>query len=211
MTDGDLELRIAWERHLGSSDAATRWRETTLSRYRQAHRHYHDVRHVKWVVRHVGELASDRRLVDLDAVVAAAFFHDAIYDPTATGNEAASARLAAVALGELGWNADRAAAVEAMIIGTSGHEPSGIGLDEAVLFAADLAILAADPAGYSDYVRNVRREYAHVAETAWVTGRSAVLRSFLGRDAIFAPVLELDTWEQRARGNLAAELGDITA
>ena len=93
-----------------------------------------------------------------------------------------------------------------MILATAHHDPAGTTVDDAVLFAADLAVLAAEPAGYSDYVRNVRREYAHVSDARWVTGRSAVLRSFLDRDAIFAPLLGLGEWEQRARGNMTAEL-----
>jgi predicted metal-dependent HD superfamily phosphohydrolase len=119
--------------------------------------------------------------------------------------------LAVAALGELGWSAERAATVERMILGTVDHRVEGVALDEAVLFAADLGILAADPARYSDYVRAVRREYAHVAEPDWIVGRAAVLRSFIDRDAIYAAVLELDAWEQRARGNLRSELESLRA
>jgi predicted metal-dependent HD superfamily phosphohydrolase len=211
MTDGDLELRVAWERHLGRGEVSARWRESVVARYREPHRHYHGVRHLKWVVRHVAELAAEHPVADLDAVVAAAFFHDAVYAPSSRGNEAASARLAVAALGELGWSAERAATVERMILGTVDHRVEGVALDDAVLFAADLGILAADPARYSDYVRAVRREYAHVAEPDWIVGRAAVLRSFIDRDAIYAAVLELDAWEQRARGNLRSELESLRA
>ncbi len=206
MTDGHLELRIAWERHLGDSSPSRRWFESVLSRYREPQRHYHDDRHLRWVVRHTQELAKGQAVADVDAIVAAAFFHDAIYDPTASDNEAASGHLATRALTELGWRADRAEAVAAMIVATVHHDLDGATVDDAVLFAADLAVLAAQPAGYSDYVRSVRREYRHVGEADWVTGRSAVLRSLLAREWIFAPFLELDVWEQRARGNITAEL-----
>lgn len=204
MTDGHLELRIAWDRHVGTSPASHAWLESVVNRYREPHRHYHDVRHLRWVVRHAEDLGA--AAIDLDAVVAAAFFHDAIYDPTSAGNEAASGRLAATALVELGWEPGRVADVDEMIVATAHHELDQATVDQAVLFAADLAVLAADPAGYSDYMRNVRREYAHVSDSDWATGRSAVLRSFLARAAIYAPELELGEWEQRARGNLTAEL-----
>ncbi|MEJ7800267.1 MAG: hypothetical protein WKF60_07095, partial [Ilumatobacter sp.] len=130
---------------------------------------------------------------------------DVIYDPKAADNEAASARLAAMALGELDWAAARIDHVVALVDGTVGHEWAAASLDHAVLYAADLAVLASDPAGYSDYVRAVRREYAHVADKAWVTGRTAVLRGFIDRSAIYAPCLGLDDWERRARANLTAE------
>lgn len=177
-----------------------------LNRYREPQRHYHDVRHVRWVVRHVRELAADRALDDLDAVVAAAFFHDVIYDPKDADNEAASARLAATALGELHWAPARIDHVTALVEGTMHHDAAGRSLDHAVLYAADLAVLAADPAGYSDYVRTVRREYNHVTGDSWAAGRSAVLHRFLDRSAIYAPCLGLGGWERRARANLTAEI-----
>jgi len=210
MIDGDLELRIAWERHVGRSAVAGTWYASVISRHREQHRSYHDLRHVRWVVRHIGELAHGRELDDLGATIAAGFFHDAIYDPAASENEAASAALAEVALGDLEWEPERVEFCTAMIIGTAEHRwETATSIDAAVLYAADLGVLAAPPAGYSDYVRNVRREYVHVNDVDWVTGRSAVVRSFLDRDAIFAPVLGLSEWELRARGNLAAELDSL--
>ncbi len=214
MTSGDLELRVAWERHVGTGGSANRWYESVVARHREAHRHYHDLRHVRWVVRHVSELAAGHPVDDVGAVVVAAFFHDVIYDPTASGNEAASASLAGGALRELAWDPERIDRVVAMIGGTAHHRfddttPIDSPIDTAVLYAADLGVLAADPAGYSDYVRNVRREYHHVTDADWASGRSAVLQTFLGRSAIYSPVLGLDVWEQRARANLAAELGTL--
>ncbi len=210
MSHGDLELRIAWELHVGPSRPAFRWYESVVTRYREPHRHYHDVRHLRWVVRHLGELAATHRLADLSATVAAAFFHDVIYDPTAADNERSSAHLASTALTELGWADHRVADVATLIIGTIDHVVAAdTTVDAAALYAADLGVLAADPAGYSDYVRNVRREYAHVSDQGWTTGRSTVLRSFLDRSAIYAPELGLHAWEQRARANLTAELDTL--
>ncbi len=212
MADRDLELRVAWDRHVGRTAPSLRWYDSVVNRYRESHRHYHDARHLRWVVRHVGDLAADHPVGDIAATVAAAFFHDVIYDPAAPGNEAASADLASAALTELGWAGDRIAHVAGMIAGTTDHRVTvDLQVDDAVLYAADLGVLAADPAGYSDYVRNVRREYAHVTDIDWVTGRSAVLRSFLDRTVIYAPELGLHEWEQRARGNLTAELDTLVS
>jgi predicted metal-dependent HD superfamily phosphohydrolase len=210
MTDGDLELRVAWQRHVGTDRPADRWYESIVARHHEVHRHYHDLRHVRWVVRHVGELADGRPVGDLGAVVAAAFFHDVIYDPTRSDNEAASAQLAEGALRGLRWADERIDQVATLIRGTAHHRVDDTTtIDTAVLYAADLGVLAADPAGYSDYVRNVRREYHQVTDAAWAEGRAAVLRSFLDRRSIYAPVLGLDGWELRARANLTAELGTL--
>lgn len=209
MADSDLDARVAWQQHLGHGSGADRWYESVVARYHEAHRRYHDMRHVRWVVRHVLALAADHPVVDLGAIVAAAFFHDVVYDPTAHDNEVVSARLAGEALRELSWPADRIDAVARMVEGTAQHDHTGVDLDAAVLFAADLAVLAAEPAGYGDYVRNVRAEYRHVDAERWTTGRSEVLRRFLARSAIYAPSLSLDTWERRARANLTAELATL--
>lgn len=209
MTDDVLELRVAWEQHLGRSPVAGAWFESIVWRHRAPGRHYHGVRHVRWVVRHVLDLAGRHPVSDLAAIVAAAFFHDVVYEPTAHDNEAASARLATDALLEIGWPAERTERVASMIIATVGHDVTDADLDTQVLLAADLGVLATDPARYGDYVRAVRREYAHVTDPDWRTGRAAVLRSLTDRATLFAPDLGLDEWERRARANIAAELAEL--
>lgn len=207
----ELELRLAWERHVAPAGAAF---EALVDRHREPHRRYHGVKHVHWVVRHATRLGEQHaaRVADLGAVVAAAFFHDAVYDPTRHDNEEASAGLAERSLAELGWATDRCDDVAELVRATAGHAAStepGAALDTAVLLAADLAVLAADPAGYAEYVAGVRAEYAHVSDAAWRVGRAAVLRGFVERPAIFEPQLDLAAWEHRARGNLAAELAGL--
>ena len=207
----ELELRVAWEAHVVGDTA---WFDRVLDLHREPHRRYHGVGHVGWVVRHVLDLAARHaaRVADLGAVVAAAFFHDAVYDPTRSDNEAVSAALARRALDELGWPTERAGAVAGLILATAGHtavsDPGG-SLDTAVLLAADLAVLAAEPASYAEYVTGVRAEYAHVGDADWAAGRGRVLTGLIARPAIYDPALELATWERRARGNIAAELSGL--
>lgn len=209
MGDGALELRVAWERYVGDIPVAIGWFDSVVARHRAPERHYHGVRHVHWVVRHVLELAERLPVGDLGAVVAAAFFHDVVYDPTASDNEAASARLAAAALTEMGWDPGRIQAVTDMIVATTDHDVDAADLDTQLLLAADLGVLAAEPTRYLDYVRAVRREYAHVSEADWRHGRAAVLRKLIGRTHLFAPAIHLTDWEQRARANIAAELATL--
>lgn len=205
MPGDDLELRLAWQQHVGRSPAAERWFESLLARHREPSRHYHGTRHVRWVVRHA--IALGAHAADVGAVVAAGFFHDAVYDVARHDNEAASARLAVTALREIGWDRGRTERVAALIEATGDHRSSGG--DSDVLLAADLAVLASDPARYGDYVRAARREYAHLDDATWRTGRAAVLERLLAREHLYAPRLGLDTWERRARANLAAELASL--
>ena len=140
MSGVELELRVAWQRHLGTSAAAEQWFDEVLGAYRAEGRHYHGVRHVGWVVRHVETLASEHRVDDLAATVAAAFFHDAVYDPRRDDNEAESAAMAARAVREIGWEDTVGRHVAELVRATAGHDVDGVDRDTAVLLAADLAL-----------------------------------------------------------------------
>ena len=212
MSDRDLELEVAWQRHVTADRALL---DRLLARHREKHRRYHTATHVAWVIRHVDELAATEPVEHLDEVVAAAFYHDAVYEPASPANERASARLARRDLAAIGWDNEAVERVGAMIEATE-HGPDGadgaaetVG-DTAVLLDADLAILGADPPGYSTYVTGVRAEYRHVTDDDWRTGRSAVLRSFLERPTIYLTATGRERWESRARANLAAELAELT-
>ena len=209
MSSVELELRVAWQRHLGESVQAAEWFDTVASAYRAEGRHYHNLRHVAWVVRHVEALAADHPVDDLDATVAAAFFHDAVYEPRRDDNEAESAALAERALRDIGWTEPACRHVGALVMATAGHDVDGVDRDTAVLLAADLAVLAAEPSRYAEYATAVRREYAHVDESSWRAGRAALLRSLLARPRLFAAELRLDEWERRARANITSELASL--
>ena len=208
MSDRELELEVAWQRHVTTDRTLL---DRLLARHREKHRRYHTAAHVAWVIRHVDELASVEPIDHLDEVVAAAFYHDAVYEPTYPANERASARLARRDLTSIGWDADAVERVASMIEATE-HGATGAGGatgDTAVLLDADLAILGADPAGYSTYVTGVRAEYRHVTDDEWRTGRAAVLEEFLDRPTIYSTPTARERWETRARANLAAELAGL--
>jgi predicted metal-dependent HD superfamily phosphohydrolase len=201
----DSELRAAWTTTVGGGPEALAALDDVVARHRQAHRRYHGVRHVTWVVRHVQDLAGSVDVADLGAVTAAAFFHDAVYDPRAADNEECSARLAERVLEELGWDAARRGRVGAMVRATATHAaPPDV--DTAVLLDADLAILGAEPAAYQAYVTGVRAEYAHVEPAAWRVGRGQVLRDLLALRPLYATAPARERWAARAAANMTAEL-----
>jgi predicted metal-dependent HD superfamily phosphohydrolase len=207
MSDDD-ELRAAWTMAVGSDHDALGALDDVLGRHRQPHRRYHGVRHVTWVVRHVHELAAPCHVSDLGAVLAAAFYHDAVYDPRAGDNEEQSARLAVRVLGDLGWSAERCAVVARFVRATAGHVADG-DIDCAVLLDADLAVLGSEPAAYQAYVTGVRAEYGHLDDEQWCTGRSAVLRRLLDRQPLYSTHAGRSRWERRARANIAAEMASL--
>ena len=210
MSTAEAELRRVW-RQLAGSDHELIVADL-LARHREPHRQYHTATHVMWVLRHLADLIDElpgeqRSHHDVAAIRAAALFHDVVYDPTSSANEANSAALAQRALSEVGWPESRTDHVVAMILDTATHRPSSN--DAALLIDADLAVLAADAAGYQAYVNGVRAEYGHVSDTGWRVGRANVLRSFLRQPQLYTTDAGRARYERRARANITAELAAL--
>jgi predicted metal-dependent HD superfamily phosphohydrolase len=218
-----------WVRHLrrlaptADHEQVMRVGRDLLDRYGEPHRAYHDRRHLAEVLAGVALLAEHAD--DLSVAVAAAWWHDAVYEVpvlTSTGaptssaapgvsNEEASARLAEAALAELGTDGERLTRVGALIRMTAAHDPSPLDPDAEVLSDADLSVLASPPNRYATYVADVRREYAAVPDDLFRTGRAAILRSLMEGDRIFRTPSAHERWEADARANIAAELRGLDA
>jgi predicted metal-dependent HD superfamily phosphohydrolase len=166
-----------------------------------AGRGYHDLRHLTEVLSRLDELGvgGDPELV------LAAWFHDAVYDDSGD-NEARSAELAKA---ELAGSGVDIAEITRLVRLTEHHDPAPTDRRGEALCDADLAILAADPDRYAEYVAGVRREYAAMDETTFRAGRAAVLRRLLDRPALFTTDVARQWWELPARDNLARELDSL--
>ena len=175
-----------------------------MERYSEPQRHYHTVAHLTAVVDTVDAFAP--LATDADAVRLAAWYHDAVYDPTGGDNEEASAGLAAATLPALGVPAARVGEVVRLVRLTAGHRVEPGDDNGAVLADADLAILASRPDRYDEYATAVRREYAHVPEPLYRIGRAAVLRGLLDLPALYRIVPDRAAWTAAANLNLRREL-----
>jgi predicted metal-dependent HD superfamily phosphohydrolase len=189
-----------------------------VRRYEEPHRRYHTTAHLAEVLDQVDALAAEAD--DVEAVRLAAWFHDAIYDPSAGDNEERSAALAERVLTEIGRPPGTVAEVARLVRLTATHDPThgpagagrngadrnGADRNGAVLCDADLAVLAAEPARYAAYAAAVREEYAAVPDEAFRRGRAAVLRRLLDLPALFHTAAGRERWEETARHNLRAEL-----
>ena len=191
-------VAAAWLRCVGDTHDGWALFDSLLGRHREPHRHYHGVRHVTWVVRHVEELAVTEPVDDIGAVVVAAFFHDAVYDPQASDNESASARLADRELAALGWDDAAARRVTTMVEATATHDvpddPESTSTPQSCS-TPTWPCSAANRRAYQAYVAGVRSEYAHVSADDWHTGRTQVLQSFLDRPALYATATARARWE----------------
>ena len=181
-------------------------REELVAAYGHPDRGYHDLQHLSEVLARIDELVGPEvEDTDVGVLRLAAWFHDAVYDgrPDAEGR---SALMAETRLAGVGADPATCAEVGRLVRLTATHRPSRHDHAGQVLSDADLAILAAPPPRYAEYVAGVRREYAHVPDELFTAGRAAVLRDLLARPALFHTDHALRHWEERARGNVGAEL-----
>jgi predicted metal-dependent HD superfamily phosphohydrolase len=183
------------------------------TRYAEPHRRYHDQHHVDCVLAAVDELAAAERIADDDRAVVrlAAWFHDAVYDPTAADNEQRSADLALTVLRADGTSAGIADEVARLVSVTTDHAVDPGDVRAAVLCDADLSILACNADRYAAYIRGVREEYAFVDDARFRHGRAAVLRRLLSREHLYATSYGREHWERLAREQVAREVALLEA
>ncbi|HEX8628118.1 MAG TPA: metal-dependent phosphohydrolase [Catenuloplanes sp.] len=177
-----------------------------LRRWAEPHRHYHDRAHLTDVLTVLDELGSD------DLVRLAAWWHDAVYDPRATGhaNERDSAALAERVLSALGVPSAATAEVVRLVLLTAGHTTNPGDHRGELLCDADLAVLARPPREYDRYVAAVRREYRHLPDEVFRAGRAAALRQLTALPVLYRRPDLVPGWEARARANLRRELAALT-
>jgi predicted metal-dependent HD superfamily phosphohydrolase len=161
-------------------------------------RGYHDLRHLTEVLDRISELGE----ADNVEVVLAAWFHDAVYDGTGDDEER-SAQLAETSL--VGAMDVDVAEVARLVRLTTTHRPSPGDHNGEVLCDADLAILAASPERYAEYVDGVRREYDDVPDEDFRVGRLAILSSLAEKETLFHTEHARRAWEPSARANLVSE------
>jgi predicted metal-dependent HD superfamily phosphohydrolase len=176
-----------------------------LARWSEPHRQYHTVNHLATMLSIVD--ANARLAADLQAVRLAAWFHDAVYDPTAApgANEAASAALAIQYLAMLDVDEARADEVARLVRLTAGHDPTANDRNGCLLADADLAILASDEPVYDAYATAVRREYHHLPAPLYRAGRIRVLDHLLALPQLYRIVPAWSEWTGSAHGNLRRE------
>ena len=170
--------------------------EILLERYREPHRRYHNVSHLAAVLAALEVLGADS---DNQAVRLAAWFHDAVYDPQCSENEALSAQMALEALGDT----EMAREVARLILLTKSHQP-GEGPDDAWIIDIDLAIFAQPMERVREYERQIRAEYAWVPEAVYAEKRAEILAAFLCRPQLYLTAWARERFEARAREHVRA-------
>jgi predicted metal-dependent HD superfamily phosphohydrolase len=181
-------------------------------RYAEPHRAYHGQAHVDALLEGLADEC--RHVGDRAAVELAVWYHDAIYDPSATDNEARSADLLVAEMKRLACPSVVRAA-ESMVRATASHELPPDFLDAlrddiATFLDLDMAILGAEPADYDVYEAGIAAEYIPVhGLNNFRVGRAAFLRNMLSRERLFHTERFHHRLDAAARANLRRWLLDL--
>lgn len=145
-----------------------------------------------------------------DEVEAAIWFHDAVYLPGASDNEACSARLVRTTLADARAPVEVAHRIAELVLATQ-HLAIPGEPDAALLCDIDLSILGRTHEVFDEFERRIRQEYAWVPAPVYRGARAEILAGFLRRRSIFQTDYFRDRYEAPARANLARILKDLSS
>lgn len=172
---------------------------TLMAAYQRSLRAYHNLDHISACLDEFD--APHQQSDDPDAIEAAIWFHDAVYDPRRSDNEQQSADMARRLLARCGASAAFCDRVETLILVTR-HDQLPQARDGRLIADIDLAILGKPPAVFDVYEQAIRKEYRHVSDEAFRAGRVKVLRRFLDRPRVYFTDDFFNRYETTARQNL---------
>ena len=199
---GDL-----WSR-MGAADDGGRVFDEVLRAYQEPHRHYHGMDHLRDCLEQLDTAPATGAARDLAET--ALWFHDAVYVPGASDNEARSAEWAARALAEAGAPEARAHEVARLVHLTDHVRPAEDPMG-ALVCDVDLSILGRPPAEFAEYERRIRAEYGAVPEPLYRRGRASVLAGLLAREPLYRSDHFRGRYEVAARRNLTRSVEGLGA
>ncbi|HEU4452531.1 MAG TPA: hypothetical protein VFR81_05695 [Longimicrobium sp.] len=173
----------------------------------EPHRVYHGTGHLRECLAELDGAPADG--ADRSTVEAALWFHDAVYDPRSSDNEARSAAWAERALREAGVDPATAAEVGRLVLLTRHVEPAG-DPGGALVCDVDLSILGRPPAVYDEFERGIRAEYAWVPEPVYRAERARILAQFLAREPLYRTGHFRARYEAPARENLSRAVARLS-
>ncbi|OTG66593.1 HD domain-containing protein [Acinetobacter silvestris] len=186
----------------GDADQTQALYAILFAAYIEQQRHYHTVQHIVECLKLFHQIKE--QLDDPIAVELAIWFHDAVYDPKASDNEAQSADLMQNLCSTL-FNQVQIKKVADWIMATKKHQPSS-DLDLNYLLDIDLAILGSDRKRFEEYEQQIQQEYSWVEPDLYNIKRSEVLQYFYAMQPIYQTEYFQNILEKRAKNNLETTL-----
>jgi predicted metal-dependent HD superfamily phosphohydrolase len=184
-------------------------RDALLGAYQTPPRAYHHFGHVLEVLRHYHEVAAGPGWQEPREVYVAVLYHDAIYQPGRSDNEARSADLARQELADVpGLDLDRVCQLITLTARHGSLLPEEVDADAAHFLDCDMAILGAEPEAFDRYDAAIAEEYAGVVPGfIYRFKRRRFLASLLGRPRIYLSGFGHARWDAPARANLRRAAG----
>ena len=176
---------------------------TLVAAYAEKSRHYHTGAHINACLIHFDtalHLAQQPSAVEL-----ALWFHDAIYKPRSSTNEADSANWCKEFLRQNQALEEVVHKVHRLIMATC-HNALTTDSDEQLVVDIDLAILGAPKDIYQAFELNIRKEYRWVPGFIFRAKRKQILQQLLQRKRIYHHSFFYDRLETQARDNLDAAI-----
>lgn len=174
--------------------------------YGQNHRAYHNERHLQDIF----YMAQDLNLMLSENQKLAILYHDIVYIPGNPTNEELSVMLMKTHIAQhpvafkAAWPNVDVKKVSQIILDTKSHKAT---IDESrVVLDLDMAIMAANPERYAEYVEEIKREFAQFAGPQFNAGRKQFLESLLAQEEIFITDPFWRELENNARNNIEREL-----
>ncbi len=195
-----------WKR-IGARGNAHAVYNDLVMRYSEPRRAYHTLEHIRHCLdefEQVRHLAANPDIVEL-----ALWYHDAIYDTKAKDNEERGAALA-IQMTEDALLPDNLGQSVANLIIATKHASDSTDPDVQIIVDVDLSILGQDEEKFDEYERRIRTEYEWVAENAFIVGRSAMLKAFSNRPAIYSTQFFRNKYEAQARQNIVRSLARLS-
>lgn len=171
--------------------------------YSNSKRHYHTLQHLENVLIKLIEVKAEIKKWEI--ILFSLFYHDIIYNPFKSNNEEKSSELGEKRMTQISVSTESIKACKKQILATKSHLPSADS-DTNYFTDADLSVLGQPWEIYSEYVKNVRKEYSLYPDLIYIPGRKNVLKHFLEMDRIFKTDFFYMKLEAQAKENLSKEM-----
>ena len=180
----------------------TLWQEI-VDNYSNKQRYYHTLEHLESLLTQLTQIKD--KINNWNTILFTLFYHDIIYNSLKKDNEEKSAELAIKRIKQLHISKQIIEDCRDQILATKTHKLS-IDSDTNYFTDADLSVLGKSWEIYSQYYKNVRKEYAIYPNLIYNPGRKKALTHFLNMDKIFKTDYFYHKFEKTARENIQREI-----
>lgn len=171
--------------------------------YSSKNRHYHTLQHLENLLEQL--IAVKQELKSWESVLFSLYYHDIIYNVLKSNNETKSADLAEKRMNQIAVSTEIIGNCKKQILATKSHKKSAEN-DTNYFTDADLSVLGESWEKYSQYYKNVRKEYFIYTDAVYNPGRKKALNHFLEMDRIFKTDYFYNKFELQAKQNIYEEI-----